>query len=133
MAILVIVLVGCGHDPGPRVPPTAASSTDAAGNQVLVSDNADQLIQLHVGEHVDVRFGVGGGTNPGFGAPTSSNPSVLRLLRSSPAGGVWEATFEAIAAGTADVVMDAPPRAKCLPNCAVPEYSNAVWHIRVVR
>lgn len=78
-----------------------------------------------------MRFGVGGGTAPGFDAPRSTDEAVVARLDAAPDGGVWIAHFEAREVGKADLVSDPPRRPACLPQCRLPEYGAAIWHIEV--
>jgi len=133
LAVLMIVAVlpGCsGDDPGPASASVYSPSL-SSGLPVLDVHATNRLIQFHPGERIIVRFGVGGGTTPGFAIPRSTDEAVIVRLDATPEGGVWVAHFEARHAGKADIVSDPPPRPECLPNCELPEYSAAIWHIVV--
>jgi hypothetical protein len=131
LLIIVAVLAACsGDDPTP-VAASVYSPSLSSGYPVLDVHAADQLIRLQRGERIVVRFGVGGGTTPGFAAPRSTDEAVIARLDATADGGVWVAHFEARRAGTADIVSDPPPRPACLPGCKLPEYGTATWHIMV--
>ena len=128
--VIVALLSGCSGDGRPPAAASLYSPSLSSGLPVLDVHAADHVIQVHSGERVLVRFG-GGGTSPGFATPRSTDESVIARLDATPDGGVWVAHFEAPRVGRADIIADPPPRAACLPNCAVPEYGTAIWHIVV--